>query len=116
MLEQDVDEDGLLGWTRGGGEEQVAVLVGEFFVNVGTGLGGEAGPVDAGGDVAGEDVLQLGGGVFGLAEDGLEQRVVGGVGHRGSDVALGAGAGSDAFGARTPVFWGRCRRCAGPPA
>ena len=54
------------------------MLVGKLFVDVGAGLWGEAGPIDAGGDVAGEDVLQLGGRVLGLAEDGLEQRVVGG--------------------------------------
>jgi len=80
------------------------VLIGKFFVDVGAGLWGERRPVDAGGDVAGEDVLQLCRGVLGLAEDGLEQRMVGGVGHRGSDAALATGAGLDVFGWQTPVL------------
>jgi hypothetical protein len=59
-----------------GGEEQVAVPLGEVAVDEAAGLEAERAPVDRSRDPRREHGAQLGRGVVGIGEDVLEERVV----------------------------------------
>jgi hypothetical protein len=82
MLEQKEDDRGARG-VEPGGEQQIAVTVGEGRIDERTGLRGQRVPRDDVADRDGEQPAQQGRRVGGIFERRLEQRIVRTSGHDG---------------------------------